>query len=144
MSREANHDLCRIIVGMHALPAELLSEPCNGLEREEDPDGVWRYHVNENLGHQYVELFSFIDKLIMLAAPDFSVVTRWRLEQEQSLRAKVAASAATATRLMEIAEVERFVQLFERWTRYMLDEMPSRADLLMQLDADRNVIKVTP
>ena len=44
---------------------------------------------------------------------------------------------------MSDAEVGRFVQHYERLTRWMLEEMPGRADWVVKLMADRTPIPMT-
>jgi D-glycerate 3-kinase len=117
------------------LPHEL-DRPVNALESQEDADGRWRRYVNDALSRAYRRLFAPIDFLVLLAAPGFEIVARWRTEQEQQLRADRPA----ATGIMSGAEVERFVQHYERLTRHILSEMPSRADLVLRLDENRRVI----
>ncbi|WP_176597542.1 MULTISPECIES: kinase [Sphingobium] len=118
-----------------ALPQEAaaLAEPVNALEREEDADGVWRAFVNRALAGDYQALFARLDRLVLLAAPGFEIVQRWRTQQEHDLR-KVTAGG------MSDAEVARFIQHYERLTRHILEEMPERADLTIALDEARRVI----
>lgn len=112
-----------------------LTDPVNPLEAAEDPQGIWRSHVNAALaGPGYGALWARIDRLVLLAAPDWHVVARWREEQEAALRA-----AGGGARVMNPAEVQRFIQHYERLTRHVLTEMPSRADLVVQLDPTRAV-----
>lgn len=40
---------------------------------------------------------------------------------------------------MSAAEIERFVAHYERVTRSILTEMPSRADIVIDLDAERRI-----
>ncbi len=108
-----------------------LTDPVNGLEAAEDPDGVWRTYANAALAGPYQVLFARIDLLVLLAAPDWQVVAAWREQQEAQLR------AIGGTRVMAPAEVRRFVQHYERLTRSILTEMPQRADVVVLLDADR-------
>ena len=89
--------------------------------------------VNATLAGPYQRLFDRIDCLVFLAAPDFSVVHRWRSEQEEPLRA--------AGKGMDDAALSRFLQHYERITRHMLDHMRAQADLLIELDAARAVVK---
>ncbi|KQN01466.1 kinase [Sphingobium sp. Leaf26] len=110
-----------------------LAPPVNALERDEDRHGIWRRHVNRQLRGPYAELFSWIDRLVLLAAPDFSVVRGWRGQQEEALLAR------GADRAMDAAELDRFVQHYERLTRHILAEMPARADLLLPLDEARRL-----
>lgn len=113
-----------------------LAAPLNALEREEDPDGIWRHHVNRQLHGPYAELFGWIDRLVLLAAPDFAVVRRWRGQQEEALRME---QGDAASRAMDAAQLDRFVQHYERLTRHILVEMPGRADLPLPLDGDRQL-----
>lgn len=39
-------------------------------------------------------------------------------------------------------EIARFISHYERLTRHILVEMPSRAGIVVSLDADRNAIEV--
>ena len=36
-------------LGVHAQPEDLLQEPINALERDEDPQGIWRSWVNNQI-----------------------------------------------------------------------------------------------
>lgn len=111
-----------------------LEQPVNMLERNEDPDGTWRRHVNAQLQGPYADLFSRLDRLVLLAAPDFAVVRRWRGQQEDDLRAQ-----GHGDKVMNPAELDRFVQHYERLTRHILAEMPPRADLTLPLDEERRL-----
>jgi D-glycerate 3-kinase len=111
-----------------------LAAPVNALERDEDPDGIWRRAVNDALAGPYHALWSRLDRLVFLAAPDFATVLRWRTEAEHK---------QTGPRRMSDSEVARFVQSYERLTRHALDVLPQRADLSLRLDADRRLIATT-
>lgn len=111
-----------------------LVDPVNDLEREEDPEGVWRAFVNQALANDYQRLFARIDFLILLSAPGFEVVAGWRAEQERDLRQRAGADAPG---VMSDAEVRRFVQFYERLSRHILREMPHRADVHVELAPDR-------
>ncbi|MDE8653613.1 kinase [Novosphingobium sp. H3SJ31-1] len=121
-------------VGARPQPVEALAVPVNALEAGEDPDGIWRAYANTALAGEYQALFARIDRLVLLAAPDFAVVHDWRLEQERDLAARAGPDAPG---LMDAAAVARFIQHYERITRHILAEMPGRADLLVRLDRQR-------
>lgn len=121
-------------VGARPQPEGDLAIPVNALERQEDHGGVWRGHVNRQLQHIYADLFARIDRLVLLAAPDYSVVRDWRGQQEEALR------TAGASRAMDAAQIDRFVQHYERLTRHVLADMPDYADLTLLLDTQRRVI----
>lgn len=107
-----------------------LATPVNDLERDEDPKAVWRTYINDQLDGPYQALFARLHDLILLEAPNFEVVAGWRAEQEAKLRARGGGG-------MDEAEIARFVSHYERLTRWILAEMPQRADWVITLDADR-------
>ncbi|HEV8444730.1 MAG TPA: hypothetical protein VGQ27_14690 [Steroidobacteraceae bacterium] len=123
-------------VGARPQEPEELPAPVNSLEADEDADGRWRRYVNDALSRDYQDLFAPIDFLVLLAAPSFEVVVRWRNEQEQQLRA----ARPGAPGIMTDAAIERFVQHYERLTRHILAEMPARADLVLRLNENRSVL----
>ena len=117
-------------VGAVAQGAGALREPVNRLERDEDPQGVWRTYVNDQLNGPYQTLFGRLNDLIMLDPPSFEVVAGWRGEQEAKLRARTGAG-------MDEAALTRFLAHYERLTRWILSEMPARADWVVTLDKGR-------
>jgi D-glycerate 3-kinase len=125
-------------VGAVPQSAESLREPVNSLEKAEDADGTWRRYVNDALGQAYRLLFGQIDFLILLAAPGFEVVHRWRLEQENTLRRNLG-PGADVSQLLSAQQLERFIAHYERLTRHILSEMPERADMVVRLDAQRRM-----
>jgi D-glycerate 3-kinase len=54
-------------------------------------------------------------------------------------RAREAQGRDTA-RLMDGPTLARFVAHYERLTRWVLTEMPARADLVLRLNADRSLL----
>jgi D-glycerate 3-kinase len=126
-----------------ALPQDesALASPVNELEREEDRDGRWRHYVNDQLRGCYRELFGLIDRLAMLQAPAFEVVFDWRRQQERELEASVRSGVADqpAAKIMDDADLRRFIMHYERLTRHILGEMPARADLVAQLGRERQI-----
>ncbi len=117
-----------------------LSDPVNDLEATLDMQGTWRRYVNDALKGSYRRLFERTDRLILLAAPDFTVVADWRTQAEHELRDRLRREGRTGTRVMTDSEVARFVLHYERLTQAILREMPGRADLTLRLDAGRRVL----
>ncbi|MBB3344986.1 kinase [Luteimonas sp. RC10] len=115
-------------------PAEALAAPINALERDEDPDGTWRRWCNAALARDYPALWQRVGRLLFLQPPGFEVVPAWRWQQEQALR-----SAARDRAGMDRAQVERFVQHYERVSRRLLRTLPDTADVVIALDAQRRV-----
>jgi D-glycerate 3-kinase len=126
-------------LGARAEAEETLVVPVNALEREEDPDARWRGFINECLRRDYEPVYDRFDLWLMLAAPDFDQVLRWRSEQEAKLRESVGGAGAG---LMNDQALSRFVAHFERLTRQCLESLPSRVDVLLKLDKQRTVIAV--
>ncbi|WP_347330866.1 phosphoribulokinase [Marinimicrobium locisalis] len=128
-------------VGARPQPEEALTEPMNELERTEDPDGRWRRYVNEQL-KGYEALFSQLDDLLMLKAPSFEQVYQWRSEQEEALARTMAAKGEETAGLMSSAQLRRFIDHYERLTRWILTEMPERADLVFSLNRQHRVDRI--
>ena len=120
-----------------AVPQADVSEPINALERERDPDGRWRTFVNAALAGPYQALFARIGLLVLLKGPSFEVVLAWRREQEAKLRARLAREGGDLKRAMTDNQVADFIAHYERLTRHILAEMPGRADMVVELDAER-------
>lgn len=135
---------CRLLllegwcVGARPQDEAALAEPVNPLERLEDAEAIWRTHANAALAGEYQHLFARLDPLILLAAPGFGIVRRWRGEQEAALlRDDPGAPGA-----MDAAALDRFVSHYERLTRHILAEMPARASLVAWLDEARGMQRI--
>lgn len=126
-------------VGAKPQDAEALAEPVNDLEREEDPNGLWRGLVNHWLAEDYTRLFNQIDLLVMLKVDGFEAVARNRALQEDKLRA----AKPDAPGLMDDAALARFCAHYERLTRHMLEEMPGRADVVIPIGPDQRPLAAT-
>lgn len=108
-----------------------LEVPANDLERLEDPDGAWRRAVNDALAGPYADLFARFAFLIYLKVPDLGAVRRWRGDQEVGL---------PEGRRMSDAALTRFIQHYERLTRWMREDVPKIADLTLVLGEDHAVL----
>lgn len=117
-----------------AVPAQSEQEllpALNVLEQQEDPTGIWRNHVNEQIRTVYTPFYNMIDYLIMLKAPDFAKVFEWRQNQENKLAALQA--AGQKNRVMNKEQLIRFIHHYERVTRHGLKILPQRADVVFEL-----------
>jgi len=129
-------------VGARAQTDDQLATPINALERTQDPDGLWRRAVNDTLKGAYAHLFARLNMLVYLAAPSFDVVAGWRMEQEATLRRALQANGESTDGLMSDDDIARFVRFYERLTRFMLEEMPRRADVTIRIDERRRPLSV--
>jgi D-glycerate 3-kinase len=120
-------------VGVPPQGKTALARPVNRLERDEDCDARWRRWVNAQLERNYASLWRRLDRLIMLQAPAFAIVARWRDEQERALRRR------NAPRALSPAALRRFLMHYERLSQQALRALPAQADVRIVLDEDRRV-----
>ena len=120
-------------IGLRPQTQAALESPVNSLERDEDPDGVWRHWVNKQL-RGYQPLWRKLDALIVLQAPNWEIVRKWRSEQEEDLLARHAPLA------MDAETMVRFLAHFERLSRHALATLPALADTTVEYDDRRHVI----
>lgn len=121
-------------LGATAQPEDELAPAVNPLESEEDPDGSWRRYANRILGEAFPPLYARVDEWIMLRAPSFDSVYRWRLEQEHKL-----ASRSSGRGVMSDEQVARFIQFYQRITEQCLARLPHQVNHLFSLDENRFV-----
>ena len=124
-------------LGTSSVADQELESPLNDLERLEDTDGTWRRYVNSQLREHYEALYERMDFWVMLAAPGFETVLRWRTEQEHKLAQAVQ---GRGDGLMSDQALQRFVAHFERCTRQCLATLPAQVDVLLQLDGERRIV----
>jgi D-glycerate 3-kinase len=120
-------------IGVPAQAPSALERAVNSLERIDDADARWRKWVNTRLATEYTALWRELDMLIVLAAPTFEIVSRWRDEPERALRKRAA------PRAMSRATLRRFLMHYERLSRHALRTLPALADIVVALDASRRV-----
>jgi D-glycerate 3-kinase len=125
-------------VGSKPQTPEALSQPINQLERNMDPTGKWRQFVNKQLEENYAELFTKLVFLIFLQVPNFDAVFRWRLEQEEKLFGK---SPDNDSNIMDNAQLEDFIQHYERLTLANLTALPKIADVILELNDNHDCIR---
>ncbi len=126
-------------VGVRPQPAADLEPAINSLEQDEDAGGIWRRYVNDMLAGPYRALFDRLDHLVMLRVPGFECVEAFRTLQESKLRTKLEREGQSPSGLMDEKALRRFIMHYERLTRHILQEMPARADVLLELDAQQTI-----
>ncbi len=109
--------------------------PANELEESNDAELTWRNYVNQQLQTDYPALFNMIDSWIMLKAPSFHCVFKWRLQQENKLRESIKDKSRT----MDEDAIKKFIQHYQRITENLLVTLPSKVDYLFELDEQRNI-----
>lgn len=118
-------------LGVPPQSADALREPVNSLERLHDGDGRWRAWCNAALAG-YAPLWRRIDWLLWLKGSGFERVRDWRWQQERGLQA-----ARPRRQAMDRAQLDEFVQVFERVSRHAQHSLGGIADAVLALDAER-------
>ena len=114
-------------LGVTPQSPEQLWPAVNALELTEDQDASWRTFVNQQLAGQYQQYWQLFEQLIWLKAPDWPAICRWRKLQEQQLW-------LCRGNGMSDAELERFMQSFQRLTEHSFTVLPQQAHWVVELD----------
>ena len=112
----------------------------NDREARDDPDGQWCLWSRGFLNDSYQRLYQQLDALMMIKVPSMETVRQSRWLQEEKLRMKMkhAGEADALPGLMTRKEVFEYVDLFERHTLHMFEQMPSRCNFVVYRDEDFN------
>lgn len=130
-------------VGAAPMKPSSLKEDENNLELLEDPHGIWRHFVNEQLEYTYPPLFSLLDKLVVISTDSFDNVYHWRLLQEQKLaRAWIEENTDRANKIIDTQSLKRFIAHYERVTKHCLATLPEKADWVLQIDKNHTFISL--
>ena len=125
-------------VGAEPQSNSLIKKPINILEKYEDQDLIWRKYVNEKLKKEYKKLFSMIDYYIFMKIPNFKMVFKWRLLQENKLKKK----SHLNKKIMSYNGIKRFIMFYERITLQMIKDLSKSASVVMLLKKNHEIKKV--
>ena len=125
-------------VGAKPQSSFLIKKPINILEKNEDKELKWRKYVNEKLKKEYKRLFAMIDYFIFMKIPNFNVVFKWRLLQENKLRKKTRLKK----KVMSYNEVKHFIMFYQRITLQMIKDLSKSASIVMLLKTNHEIKKV--
>jgi len=125
-------------VGAKPQSSTLIKRPINILEKNEDKDLKWRKYVNEKLKKEYKELFRMIDYFIFMKIPNFNMVFKWRLLQENKLKKKLHLKK----KIMSYNVIKRFIMFYQRITLQMSKDLSKSASIVMLLNKNHEVKKV--
>ena len=95
------------------------------------------FRSNRRLQGDYADFFARFDRILFLKAPGFHVVKTWRTQQEATLHGIGVDQVPEARK----AELDRFIQHYERVTRHMLAG-GVRCDVTAELDEERRLVSV--
>ena len=125
-------------VGARPQSSSLIKKPINILEKYEDKDLKWRKYVNEKLKKEYKKLFAMIDHFIFMKIPNFKMVFKWRLLQENRLKKK----SHLNKKIMSYNGIKRFIMFYERITLQMIKDLSKSASVVMLLKKNHEIKKV--
>jgi len=125
-------------VGAQPQSNSLIKKPINILEKYEDQDLIWRKHVNEKLKREYKKLFAMIDCYIFMKIPNFNMVFKWRLLQENKLRKVLRYKK----KIMSYNEIKRFIMFYQRITLQMVRDLSKSASIVMLLNKNHEIKKL--
>ena len=125
-------------VGARPQSNSLIKRPINILEKYEDKDLKWRKYVNEKLKKEYKKLFAMVDHFIFMKIPNFNVVLKWRLLQENKLKKK----SHLQKEIMSYNEIKRFIMFYQRITLQMIKDLSKSASVFMLLKKNHEIKKV--
>ncbi len=124
-------------VGAKHQSSSLIKKPINVLEKYEDLNLLWRKYANEKLKKEYRILFNMIDHFIFMKIPNFKMVFKWRLLQEEKLEKKTHARR----KIMNYNEIKRFIMFYERITLQMLKDLSKSSSVIMFLKKNHQIKK---
>ena len=125
-------------VGAKPQSNSLIKKPINILEKYEDKNLIWRKHINERLKREYKKLFEMIDYYIFMKIPNFHMVFKWRLLQENKLRKK----SRFKKKIMPYNKIKRFIMFYQRITLQMIKDLSKSASIVMLLNKNHEIKKV--
>ena len=125
-------------VGAKPQSNSIIKRPVNILEKYEDKNLVWRKHVNKKLKNEYKKIFSIIDHFIFMKIPNFDLVFKWRLLQENKLKKK----SQFKKKIMSYNEIRRFIMFYQRITLQMIKDLSKSASIVMSLNKNHEIKKV--
>ena len=125
-------------VGAQPQSNSLIKKPINILEKYEDQDLIWRKYVNEKLKKEYKKLFSMIDYYIFMKIPNFKMVFKWRLLQENKLKKKLKFKR----KIMSYNKIKHFIMFYQRITLQMIKDLSKSASIIMLLKKNHEIKKL--
>jgi len=123
--------------GSKPIANKYLFKNMNSLENTFDKNNNWRKYYNSLLRNEYKSVFSFFDKKIYIQAPSFKYVLKWRYAQEKNNATKF-----NKKKFMNKEEVKKFIQHYEKLTKWMMQTMPAKVDMLIKIDSNQKIQKL--
>ena len=84
------------------------------------------------------KIFAMIDYYIFMKIPNFNMVFKWRLLQENKLRRK----SRYRKKIMSYNEIKRFIMFYQRITLQMIKDLSKSASVVMFLKKNQEIKKL--
>ena len=122
-----------------ALPIEVnyLKKNLNLLESNLDKNFIWRKFYNSKLGNEYQKVFNLFKKKIYIQPPSFKYIIKWRQAQEMHNISK-----SPNNKVMNRYQLKKFIEHYEKITKWMIKTMPSKANILIKVDINQKIKKI--
>ena len=123
--------------GSPSINKKYLFQNINHLETILDKNKKWRQYYNSQLKKDYKKVFSLFDQQIYIQPPSFSYILKWRYAQEKNNALK-----SRNKDFMNKKDLQKFIQHYEKLTKWMMKTMPAKADILIKIDSNQKIKKV--
>ncbi|MDB4860399.1 hypothetical protein OAI01_02425 [Alphaproteobacteria bacterium] len=108
----------------------------NKLETDLDKNNIWRNFYNNKLQNDYKKIFKLFDLKIYMQPPSFKYVYKWRANQERRNLSK-----SVNKKYMNKKQLDKFIQHYEKITKWMMKTMPAEADMLIKVNKNQMIKK---
>ena len=119
--------------GSPPIEKKYLYKNINFLEKNKDPQMIWRNFYNQKLKNEYANLFNLFEKKIFLQSPTFNYVLNWRSKQEKMMIKK------NNKKIMNEKELKYFISHYEKITKFMIKVLPKKADIVIKIDKNQRI-----
>tara|TARA_Y100001970_G_C14189415_1_gene834451 strand:+ start:656 stop:1525 length:870 start_codon:yes stop_codon:yes gene_type:complete len=120
--------------GSLPIRTKYLYKNINQLESKYDHNKVWRKYYNSMLKNEYKKVFNMFNKKIYMKPPSFKYILKWRSLQENN-----NANKSNSKNFMNKDMLKKFIQHYEKITKWMMKTMPDKVDMLIKIDKNQKI-----
>jgi len=120
--------------GSLPIRTKYLYQNINQLESKYDQNKVWRKYYNSMLKNEYKKIFNMFNNKIYMQPPSFKYIIKWR-----SLQEKNNANKSNSKNFMNKDMLKKFIQHYEKITKWMMKTMPDKVDMLIKIDKNQKI-----
>ena len=125
-------------LGCPPITKEYLFKNINNLEKLYDKKNIWRNYYNNQLKFNYKKLFNKFDSTIFFKSSSFKNVNKWRIKQENFLKKR----SLNKSLGMSDHQIEIFIQHYEKITKWMINNMHKKSNLIIEVNRDQKITKI--